>query len=42
MMKAGRIYADGPKSTLLTAQTLSDLFDTDVHVTQRDGFYNAW
>ncbi len=42
MMKNGRIHADRPKSTLLTAPTLSDLFETEVHVTQRDGFYNAW
>jgi iron complex transport system ATP-binding protein len=42
MMKFGRIHADGPKSTLLTAPTLSNLFQTEVQVTQRDGFYNAW
>ena len=42
MMKSGRIHADGPKSTLLTAPTLSNLFQTEVHVTQKDGFYNAW
>jgi iron complex transport system ATP-binding protein len=42
MMKAGRIYADGPKSTLLTESTLSDLFETEIHLTQREGFYNAW
>ncbi len=42
LMKSGRIHADGPKSTLLTAPTLSHLFQTEVHVTQKDGFYNAW
>jgi iron complex transport system ATP-binding protein len=42
MMKSGRIHADGPKSTLLTAPTLSNLFQTEVHITQKDGFYNAW
>ena len=42
MMKSGRIHADGPKSTLLTALTLSELFHTEVHVSHRDGFYNAW
>jgi iron complex transport system ATP-binding protein len=42
MMKDGRIHADGPKSTLLTAPTLSALFEVDVHVSHRDGFYNAW
>jgi iron complex transport system ATP-binding protein len=42
MMKSGRIYADGPKSALLTPPTLSDLFDTQVHLSHRDGFFNAW
>ena len=42
MMKSGRIHADGPKPTLLTAPNLSALFQTEVHVTQKDGFYNAW
>jgi iron complex transport system ATP-binding protein len=42
LMKSGRIHADAPKSTLLTAPTLSTLFQTEVHVTQKDGFYNAW
>jgi iron complex transport system ATP-binding protein len=42
LMKSGRIHADAPKATLLTAPTLSNLFQTEVHVTQKDGFYNAW
>ena len=42
MMKDGRIIADGPKSELLTAPRLSDLFKTEVHLTQRDGFHHAW
>lgn len=42
MMKEGRIVADGPKSALLTASRLSDLFKTRVDITERDGFYHAW
>jgi iron complex transport system ATP-binding protein len=42
MMKEGRIVADGPKSDLLTAPRLSDLFRTEVHVTPMNGFYHAW
>lgn len=42
MMKDGRIIADGPKSELLTAARLSDLFKTRVEITGRDGFYHAW
>jgi iron complex transport system ATP-binding protein len=42
LMKEGRIIADGPKSSLLTAETLSSLFKTEVHMTRRGNFYNAW
>jgi iron complex transport system ATP-binding protein len=42
MMKDGRIIADGPKAELLTASRLSDLFKTEVHLTQKDGFHHAW
>ena len=42
MMKDGRIVADGPRSQLLTAPRLSDLFKTEVHLTQKDGFHHAW
>jgi len=42
MMKDGRIIADGPKSDLLTAPRLSDLFKTEVHLTQKEGFHHAW
>lgn len=42
MMKEGRIIADGPKAELLTAPRLSDLFKTEVQLTQKDGFHHAW
>lgn len=42
MMKEGRILADGSKEKLLTAERLSDLFQTEVHLTERGGFYHAW
>jgi len=42
LMRAGRIVADGAKQSLLTAPVLSDLFNTDVQVTQRDGIFHAW
>jgi iron complex transport system ATP-binding protein len=41
-MKDGRIHADGPKASLLTAPVLSDLFRAEVNVSERGGFYNAW
>jgi iron complex transport system ATP-binding protein len=42
MMKQGRIHADGSKSALLNAPGLSNLFETEVHLSEREGFYNAW
>lgn len=42
MMKDGRIVADGPRAELLTEQRLSELFRTEVHLTEKDGFHHAW
>jgi iron complex transport system ATP-binding protein len=42
LMREGRIVADGPKAELLTAANLSNLFKTEVNMTERDGFYYAW
>jgi iron complex transport system ATP-binding protein len=42
LMRDGRIVADGPKAELLTAANLSTLFQTEVNMTERDGFYHAW
>jgi iron complex transport system ATP-binding protein len=42
LMSEGRIVADGPKSSLLTPEALSNLFKTEVHMTRRGDFYHAW
>ena len=42
MMREGRIVADGAKEELLTAERLSDLFKTEVQLSERDGFFHAW
>jgi iron complex transport system ATP-binding protein len=42
LMSEGRIVGDGPKSSLLTPETLSDLFKTEVRMTRRGDFYHAW
>jgi iron complex transport system ATP-binding protein len=42
MMREGRIVADGSKKELLTAERLSDLFNTEVQLSERDGFFHAW
>lgn len=42
MMREGRIVAGGSKRELLTAERLGELFGGQLHVSERDGFYNAW
>jgi len=42
MMRDGRIIADDRRTELLTAPILSDLFKTEVHLTEEDGIYHAW
>ncbi len=42
MMKDGHIVDDGLRSELLTEGRLSDLFRTEVRLTERDGFQHAW
>jgi iron complex transport system ATP-binding protein len=42
MMKDGRIVADGPRRELLTEQRLSELFCTQVRMTEHEGFHHAW
>lgn len=40
MMRDGRIAADGPKEELIDPKKLSALFGTDVHVTEKDGYWD--
>jgi len=42
MMQDGRIVADGPKHQLLTEARLSAFFETEVRLSERDGFFHAW
>lgn len=42
LLREGRIIGDGPKTDLLTEATLSNLFRTEVHLTEKDGFRHAW
>ena len=42
LLKAGRIVADGPKSAVLTAETLSDVYETPIRVAFVDGYYLAY
>jgi iron complex transport system ATP-binding protein len=39
LLKNGRIVADGPKSTTLTAARLSELFGVPLRLTTRDGYF---
>jgi iron complex transport system ATP-binding protein len=42
MMREGRIVADGAKRELLTEARLSELFGRAIHMSEREGYFNAW
>jgi len=42
LMRAGAVVGDGPKSELLTAAALRDLFGVEVELAERDGYYHLW
>lgn len=42
MMKDGRIFADGSKRDLITAEKLKQLFEVDLELVQRDGYFHSW
>jgi iron complex transport system ATP-binding protein len=42
LLKAGRVYRDGPKGAILTTEALSDAFGVKPQILQRNGFYHAW
>src|ERR1700730_17400605 len=42
LLREGRIIADGPKFSVLTAEHLSNLFNTKVELARRDGYYSLF
>jgi len=42
LMSSGRIIADGPKNEMLRPERLENLFQTNVEVDQRHGYYHLW
>jgi iron complex transport system ATP-binding protein len=42
LLKNGRIFADGDKQQLLTADRLTELFGLPVELARRDGYYHLW
>jgi iron complex transport system ATP-binding protein len=42
MMKEGKIFADGAKQELITREMLSGLFDVDLELTLREGYFHSW
>jgi iron complex transport system ATP-binding protein len=41
MMRNGRIFADGPKRDLLTADRLGELFGRPIDVVEREEYFHA-
>ena len=42
LLKNGRVFRDGRKEDVLTAEALSELFATPVEVIAKDGYYHVW
>lgn len=42
LLQDGRVFADGPKTELLTSENLSALFSAPVQVSREGDFYRAW
>ncbi len=42
LLKTGRVVADGPKSEILTAERLSEVYETSIQVARIDGFFLAY
>ena len=42
LLDRGRIVADGPKADILTSANLSKLYQTQLRVTEQDGWYRCW
>jgi len=41
LLKAGRVFRDGPKAEVLTSANLSALYETAIHVQSQRGHYTA-
>lgn len=42
LLREGRILADGPKSSILTTENLSNLFGVEVRLGQHDGYFHLY
>jgi iron complex transport system ATP-binding protein len=42
MMRDGRIVGDGPKTELLQARRLEELFGVEIELTERNGYWHSW
>ena len=42
LLKDGKVVADGDKASLLTSDSLSDVYDTSIRVIERDGYFLAY
>jgi ABC-type cobalamin transport system ATPase subunit len=41
LIRNGAVFADGPKTEMLTSAQLSSTFGVPLEVSERDGFYHA-
>jgi iron complex transport system ATP-binding protein len=42
LIQQDQLIADGPKAEILTSKQLSELYQTNLHVSQSNGWYRCW
>lgn len=42
LINRGQIIADGPKPDILTSENLSELYQTLLHISEKNGWYRCW
>lgn len=42
LINRGQIIADGPKPDILTSKNLSELYQTPLHISEKNGWYRCW
>jgi iron complex transport system ATP-binding protein len=42
LISQGKLIADGPKREILTSERLSALYQTELQVSENNGWYRCW
>jgi iron complex transport system ATP-binding protein len=42
LLKEGKVFKDGSKKQVLTQENISELFNVNIEIAKREGYYYAW